>query len=94
METTERLVIDLPKELVDKLRELVASGEFSSESDAVEALLKASYYGDELDEEELREVRAAVAEADADIVAGRLHEADEVHAQLRAIIKASTARSA
>jgi len=92
MDTTERLVIDLPKELVDKLRERVASGEFQSESHAVEAVLKAGYYGDEPDEEELQEIRAAIAEAEADIEAGRVYEADEVHAKLRAIIKESTAR--
>jgi antitoxin ParD1/3/4 len=89
MDTTERLVINLPKELVDKLREHVASGEFKSESHVVETVLKASYYvDDELSAEELEEVRAAVAEGIADADAGRLIPAEEVYANLRARIKA------
>ena len=86
MDTTERLVIDLPSELVAKLRELVASGEFKSESHVVETFLKASYYGegDELNDDELAEVRAAVAEGIADIEAGRFIEADEVFRELEA----------
>jgi Arc/MetJ-type ribon-helix-helix transcriptional regulator len=92
MDTTERLVIDLPKELVDKLRERVASGEFQSESQVVEAVLKSGYYGGEPDEEQLQEIRAAIAEAEADIAAGRVYEADDVHAKLRAIIKENTTR--
>lgn len=85
MDTTERLVLDLPKELVDKLRERVASGEFQSESQAVEAVLKESYPAeDKLSPDELEEVRAAVAEGIADADAGRLHDADEVFAALKA----------
>ena len=41
MGTTERLVIDLPSELVDGLRDSIKAGEFSSESEAIEALLRA-----------------------------------------------------
>ena len=95
MDTTERLIIDLPKELVDKLREQVVSGKFKSESQVVETLLKASYYGEsELGPDELEEVRAAVAEGIADADAGRVHNADDVHAKLRAIIKETAARRA
>ena len=72
MDTTERLVHRPAPELVDRLREHVASGEFRSESEAVEAVLKAIYYGeDEFRPEELEEVRAAVAEGIADADAGR-----------------------
>lgn len=89
MDTTERLVIDLPSELVAKLRELVASGEFKSESHVVETFLKSAYYGegDEMDDDELAEVRAAVAEGAADVEAGRFIEADEVFRELREQIK-------
>ena len=88
MAVTERLVIDLPKELVDKLREHVASGAFKSESHAVESVLKTSYFGeDDLSPDEVEEVRAAIAEAEADVAAGRVYSADEVYARLRAVIK-------
>ena len=88
MDTTERLVLDLPKELVERLRERVVSGEFKSESQAVEELLKVAYVDDVSDEGELADIRAAVAEGIADADAGRLIPADEVYAALRARIKA------
>ncbi len=89
MDTTERLVLDLPAELVARLRSLVASGEFESESQAVEQLLKAAHVDDDdLDESDLEEIRAAVAEGIADVDAGRLIPAEEVYAKLRAQIKA------
>ena len=93
MDTTERLVIDLPKELVDRLRERVVAGEFKSESQAVEELLKAAYVVDAYDEGELEEIRAAVAEGVADADAGRLIPAEEVYAGLRAQIKAIAEKS-
>ena len=86
MNTTERLVVELPSELVEKLRSLVAAGEFKSESQAVETMLKACYNPDDPDEAEIAEIRAAIAEADADIAAGRVHEADEVFKELHKII--------
>ena len=88
MDTTERLVLDLPKELVERLRERVVSGEFKSESQAVEELLKVAYVDDVSDEGEMEDIRAAVAEGIADADAGRLIPADEVYAALRARIKA------
>jgi antitoxin ParD1/3/4 len=92
MDTTERLVLDLPAELVAKLRQQVASGDFRSESEAVETILKFHYIEDSLDEGELEDIRTAVAEGIADADAGRIHDADEVHAELRARIKAYAAR--
>jgi antitoxin ParD1/3/4 len=87
MGTTERVVLDLPAELVATLRMIVESGQFASESELVSEVLQ-SYYGpDDLDERELADVRAAVAEGIADADAGRVVDADEVHAELRARIK-------
>ena len=84
MDTTERLVIDLPKELVEKLREHVASGEFASESDLVTALLRGWYGSDDSDDRSVEEIRAFVAEGLADAEAGRLVDADEVFDRLEA----------
>ena len=88
MDTTERLVIDLPKELADKLRESVASGEFASESDLIGALLRGRYGFDDLDDRPVEEIRAFLAEGLADAEAGRLVPAEEVYANLRARIRA------
>jgi Arc/MetJ-type ribon-helix-helix transcriptional regulator len=41
METTERLTVDLPADLVANLRDSVRAGDFASESEAVEAVLRA-----------------------------------------------------
>jgi antitoxin ParD1/3/4 len=92
MDTTERLVLDLPAELVAKLREQVAAGDFRSESEAVETLLKFHFVYDDLEADELEDIRAAVAEGIADADAGRVCDADEVHAELRARIKAYAAQ--
>ena len=88
MSTTEQLVLDLPTELVAKLRAIVQAGDFPSESALVSTVLQAWYGPDDLSEEELEEVRALVAEGIADADAGRVVDADEVHAKLRARIKA------
>jgi Arc/MetJ-type ribon-helix-helix transcriptional regulator len=94
MDTRERLVLDLPAELVAKLRERVALGDFRSESEAVETILKFHFVDDDLEAGELDDIRAAVAEGAADVDAGRVYEADAVHAELRARIKAYAARQA
>ncbi len=92
MSTTERLMLDLPSELVTKLREHVDSDGFASESELVGVILQAWYGSDGLDKDELEEVRAAVVEGLADVQAGRIFDADEVHTELRTRIKAAAAR--
>ena len=87
MATTERLVVDLPSDLVAMLRDAVQRGDFSSESEALSAILRFWSGNGELEEgvDYLREVIAeGLAEADADDVI----DADEVHAELRARVKA------
>jgi Arc/MetJ-type ribon-helix-helix transcriptional regulator len=88
MNATERLVLELPADLVATLRAIVKSGAFASESDLVSTVLQAWYGADDFSEEELDEVRAVVAEGLAEADAGKFIAADEVHAELRARIKA------
>ena len=88
MGTTERLVIDLPSELVAAVRQEVESGAFASESEAIEVLLRDWFGSDDVEEPDIEPLRAFVAEGIADVDAGRIIDADEVHAELRARIKA------
>jgi len=48
MGTTERLVVDLPSDLVEGLRDSIKAGAFASESEAIEALLRSWYSPDEI----------------------------------------------
>ena len=86
MGTTERLVVDLPSDLVATLREAVQRGDFGSESEAVSIILRV-WHGDGEVQEDIEEIRAKVAAALAEADAGELVEADEVHAKLRAKIR-------
>jgi antitoxin ParD1/3/4 len=92
MSSTERLVVELPSDLVEALRHAVKKGPFASESELLASLLRAWQGSDELSDDELEEIRAAVAEGLADVEAGRVVDADEVHAELRARIEAAAAR--
>lgn len=86
MRTTEQLVVDLPSDLVAAVREEVRSGAFVSESEAIEALLR-SWFGSESPQEpDIETLRAFVAEGIAEADAGRIVDADEVHAEVRARI--------
>jgi antitoxin ParD1/3/4 len=80
MASTERRVVELPSELVAALRHAVQTGPFASESELLTSLLRAWQGDDHLTDEELEDLRAAVAEGLADMEAGRLVDADEVHA--------------
>ncbi|HUD86474.1 MAG TPA: hypothetical protein VMR17_08470 [Xanthobacteraceae bacterium] len=94
MDTTERLVVDLPSHLVAGLRQSVRSGAFASESEGIEALLR-TWYGDEgLEEPPIEVLRDFVAEGIADVDAGRVHDADKVYAELLARIDAIAANKA
>jgi antitoxin ParD1/3/4 len=87
MSTTKRLVVDLPSELVTRVRDRLDSGDFSSESELVGAVLTDWLEADELSNAELANVRVAVAEGIAQGDAGELIEAREVHADLDAQIR-------
>jgi antitoxin ParD1/3/4 len=91
MGAMERLTIELPAHLVEGLRNSVKSGEFASESAAIEALLR-SWYGDEvMDELDIDTLRAIVGEGIADVEAGRVSDAEDVYARIRARIEAIAA---
>jgi Arc/MetJ-type ribon-helix-helix transcriptional regulator len=87
METTERLVVELPSDLVAMLRQAVERGDFSSERDALSSILRAWHDDDEIDRE-IEAIRANVAEGLAEAASGEFIEADDLHAELRAHIKA------
>jgi antitoxin ParD1/3/4 len=89
---TERLVVDLPSELVEGLRDSIKSGAFSSESQAIEVLLRSWYGPDEIGKPDIETLRAFVAEGLAEADAGHLLDADTVHSELRARIKAISDR--
>jgi Arc/MetJ-type ribon-helix-helix transcriptional regulator len=87
METTERLVLDLPSDLVAILRDAVQRGQCGSESEALSAILRVLQDDRGIDED-VDKIRARVAEGLAEADAGEVIGADEVHAELRAQIKA------
>ena len=91
MGTTERVVVDLPSELVASLREAVRRGDFGSEGEALSAILRALQGGGDVDED-IEALRTRVAEGMAEADAGEFVEADAVHADLRALIKATAER--
>jgi Arc/MetJ-type ribon-helix-helix transcriptional regulator len=84
MGTTERLVVDLPSDLVTAVRNAVRSGAFASESKVLEAILRAWRGDDGVEEPDIETVRAFVAEGIADADAGRFVDADEMFERLRA----------
>jgi antitoxin ParD1/3/4 len=87
MGTTERLTVELPSYLVESLRDSIKAGVFASESAAIEALLK-PWYGDEkVEEPDIETLRAFVAEGIADADAGRVSDAEDVYARVRARIE-------
>jgi len=88
MGATERLVIDLPSDLVEGLRDSIRSGAFASESEAIEMLLRPWYGHEQIEEPDIETLRAFVAEGIADADAGRLSDAEDVYARLRARIQA------
>jgi antitoxin ParD1/3/4 len=83
MSSKERLVVDLPSDLVKAVRDAVKSGAFASESDVLGAALRIFHGDDHLSDEELEEVRALVAEALTDADAGRFVEGDAMFERLR-----------
>jgi Arc/MetJ-type ribon-helix-helix transcriptional regulator len=88
MASTEQLTIDLSAELVADLRNSIQSGEFASENEAIERILRTWYGPAGSETSDLDAFRAIVAEGLADADAGNVIEADEVHAELHERIKA------
>jgi Arc/MetJ-type ribon-helix-helix transcriptional regulator len=88
MTSTERLLVDLPSDLVAVLRKAVRSGAFASEGDAIGALLRACYGDQSVGEEDIADVRARVAEGLADMEAGRVVNSSDLHDRLQARYRA------
>ena len=88
MAATERLVVDLSSDLVTAVRDAVQTGAFASESAVLEAILRAWYGDDAAAEPDIETLRAFVAEGIADADAGRVSDAEEVYARVRARIEA------
>ena len=91
MGTTERLVIDLPSDLVAAVRGVVQSGVFASESEVLEAVLRAWRGDGGVEEPDIETLRAFVAEGIADADAGRFVDAEEMFERLRARYRAIAA---
>jgi antitoxin ParD1/3/4 len=91
MGTMEKLTVDLPTELVAAVRGVVRSGVFASESEVVEAVLRAWHGHDGVEEPDSETLRAFVAEGIADADAGRFVDAEEMFARLRARFSAIAA---
>jgi antitoxin ParD1/3/4 len=94
MNATERLVIDLPVDLVEGLRDSIKSGAFASESEAIEMLLRLWYGHEQVEEPDSATLRAFVAEGIADADAGRLVDSEEMFKRLRARFSAIAAKRA
>ena len=83
MGTVERVVVDLPADLAAAVRDAVKTGAFSSESEVIEAVLRAWHGEEGVVEPDIETLRAFVAEGIADADAGRFVDADEMFARLR-----------
>ncbi|WP_372422425.1 hypothetical protein [Salinarimonas chemoclinalis] len=92
MSATERVIVDLPAELVRELRERVAAGEISSESEALRQGLESVLVPDIWDEDWIEREAGAVYDR---VLAGEeeLFPADQVFAELRARIAARADRN-
>jgi Arc/MetJ-type ribon-helix-helix transcriptional regulator len=93
MSDTEQLTVELPADLIARLRESVRAGAFASESEAVEAVLR-TWYGDgDIEQSDVETLRALIAEGLADIEAGHGEDIDVVFDELEARYKAMSAKS-
>jgi Arc/MetJ-type ribon-helix-helix transcriptional regulator len=88
MSTTERLLVDLPSDLVAALRRAVRSGTFASEGEAIGTILRACYGDQGLGGEDIEDVHARVAEGLADMEAGRVVDSGVLHDRLQARYRA------
>ena len=92
MGTTERLVVDLPSDLVERLRDSIKSGAFASESEAIAAVLRPWYGHERVEEPDLATLRAFVVEGIAAADAGRGSNAEDGYARLIEAIAASKSK--
>ena len=93
MSDTEQLTVELPADLIARLRESVRSGAFASESEAVETMLRTWYDDEDIEEPDIETLRAFIAEGLADIEAGHGEDMDKVFDELEARYKAMSAKS-
>jgi antitoxin ParD1/3/4 len=92
MGAMERVVLDLPVDLMSAVRNSVQSGAFASESEAIEVLLRTWYGSEGLKEPDIDTLRAFVGVGLAEVDAGKFIDAGEVHADLRAQIERAAGR--
>jgi antitoxin ParD1/3/4 len=78
MSDTEQLTVELPADLIARLRESVRAGAFASESEALKALLRAWYDDEDIEKSDVETLRALIAEGLADIEAGHGEDMDVV----------------
>jgi antitoxin ParD1/3/4 len=76
MSTLERITITLTAEMANAVREAVQVGEYASSSEIIREALRDWRHKRAVQEQELRELRAAVREGESDIEAGRVHDFD------------------
>jgi antitoxin ParD1/3/4 len=76
--------VSLTPELEQMIQEKVASGLYASASEVVREALRIMRTRDEARQQKLEELRRDIAEGLADLDAGRVYDADEVFAEIRA----------
>ena len=82
---TQTLVVDLPSDLVTAVRDAVRPGGFNSESEVVEAILRAWYSDNGVEEpDNIETLRAFVADGISDADAGRFVDSEMLFEKLRA----------
>ena len=91
MGAMERLTVDLPADLVAAIRAPIESGVFATESEVLEAILRAWHRDEGLQESDIETLRAFLAEGIADADAGRFVDADEMFERLRGRYRAAIA---
>jgi len=79
--------VSLTPDLDDAIQRRVASGTYASQSEVIRAALRALARDEEERERKLAALDAAIERGIADADAGRVHQAEEVFAELRARYK-------
>jgi predicted transcriptional regulator len=85
-----RISVELPEEVAERLRRIAAAQATTAEAVAAAAISSAMTEETEFDDDPA--LQAAIAEAEADVAAGRVHPAEEVFARLDAIVAAALVR--
>jgi Arc/MetJ-type ribon-helix-helix transcriptional regulator len=91
MSATERVIVDLPADLVEKLRERVAAGDIQSESEALReglaSVLAPDFWNEEWLEREVGEIYDRVMAGEEELI-----PAEQVFDEIRAEIAARAER--